>query len=192
MPPYCLSFHQSVLESFCHVVRIDDVHAGEVGDRSRHLQHAVVAARGEAHACRRASEQLAPIGIRAADLCDRLTRAGRHWYAHPPDRAAAAASSARRERARARPLRIRLARLRRWQTTGSAGTSTMRSMRSRNGPESLPRYFAMCVGVQRHPRCSSPKNPHGQGFIAATRTNRAGNTTVRAARAIVTRPSSSG
>ncbi len=46
--------------------------------------------------------------------------------------------------------------------------------------------------LQRQARRSSPRKPHGQGFIAATRTKRAGKTAVRAARAMLTRPSSSG
>ena len=45
---------------------------------------------------------------------------------------------------------------------------------------------------QRQARCSLPNQPHGQGFIAAISVNRAGNVSARPARAIATRPSSSG
>jgi hypothetical protein len=46
--------------------------------------------------------------------------------------------------------------------------------------------------VQRQTRTASPANPHGQGFIAPTRTNRAGKIAVRSAREIATYRSSSG
>ncbi len=49
-------------------------------------------------------------------------------------------------------------------------------MRSRRGPETRFRYRVTREGSQVHrSRSPSPKNPHGQGFMAATRTNREGN-----------------
>lgn len=71
-------------------------------------------------------------------------------------------------------------------------TSTVRSSRSRSGPDRRPTYCATCCGVQRHSRTPSPAKPHGHGFMAATRTKRAGKVAVRAAREMLTTPSSSG
>ena len=75
---------------------------------------------------------------------------------------------------------------------GSAATATVKSIRSRSGPEMRDPYRAICIGEQRQGRDTSPWYPHGQGFIAPISMNRAGNDTVRKARAIRTQPSSSG
>ena len=40
---------------------------------------------------------------------------------------------------------------------GSALTGSVRSMRSRSGPDSRPAYRAICCGVQRHARTASAK-----------------------------------
>ena len=65
-------------------------------------------------------------------------------------------------------------------------------MRSRSGPDSRPRYVAICAGVQRHARRSSPRNRTGTGSSRRPARTGRGRRAVRAARAIVTRPSSSG
>src|SRR2546428_4906021 len=65
-------------------------------------------------------------------------------------------------------------------------------MRSSTGPESLPRYRSTWSGKQVHSRSASPQRPHGHGFIAATRTKRAGYVAAPPAREIVIERSSSG
>ena len=72
------------------------------------------------------------------------------------------------------------------------GTCTTRSKRSSNARESFSPYAASFCGEQRHSAAGSPRAPHGQRFIVATRTNRAGKTAWPATRAIATTPSSSG
>ena len=74
----------------------------------------------------------------------------------------------------------------------TAPTVTMRSNRSRSGPERRSRYLSIWWGVQRHSFEGSPANPQGQGFMAPTSRKRAGKTATPAARAIRTTPSSTG
>ncbi len=106
--------------------------------------------------------------------------------------AGTAAARAPRRPARGRPRTLRLPRPRR--SRRPARRARRRSNRSGReaGRRAVRDSGRLWAGVQRHGRRSSPLKPHGHGFIAATSTKRAGKTAVRAARAIVTRPSSSG
>ena len=73
------------------------------------------------------------------------------------------------------------------------GIATHRSIRSRSGPDTRCWYRSTVGPVhEQRPSGSDPANPHGHGFIAATSWNRHGNVVVRPARAMTTRPSSSG
>ncbi len=72
------------------------------------------------------------------------------------------------------------------------GTLTRRSIRSSRGPEIFSTYLATSRSEQVHRPEGCPRQPHGQGFMAATSWNRAGRCRVPPARVTVTRPSSSG
>ena len=50
----------------------------------------------------------------------------------------------------------------------NGGTSAYRSIRSNNGPESLPRYFFTEAAEHRHRPEGCPYHPHRQGFMAHT------------------------
>ena len=75
---------------------------------------------------------------------------------------------------------------------GTGSTSRKRSSRSRRGPDNRPRYARMAPGLHSQRRVGWPQKPHGQGFIAATRSTTVGYVTVPLPREIVIRPSSSG
>lgn len=72
------------------------------------------------------------------------------------------------------------------------GTSTVRSILSRMGPDTFWVYLRIWCGVQIHMRFGSVRYPHGQGFIAAISINCAGNVTVPEAREMEMTPSCSG
>src|SRR3972149_6214411 len=48
----------------------------------------------------------------------------------------------------------------------TAGTSQCMSILSRSGPDIFALYCCICMGVQTHSFCISPKYPHGHGFMA--------------------------
>jgi len=75
---------------------------------------------------------------------------------------------------------------------GTRAIVTQRSIRSRSGPETRPAYLSGTPIGHRHRPYGSPAKPHGQGFMAATSWNRAGNRMARPTRAMDTCPSSSG
>ena len=50
--------------------------------------------------------------------------------------------------------------------SATAGTSTPRSMRSRSGPDTRPRYCAIRSGVQWQRPLSWPSHPQGHGRVA--------------------------
>ena len=75
--------------------------------------------------------------------------------------------------------------------TSGRSTTTRRSKRSSSGPDTRDAYRARAASRHRHDP-GPPSAPQGQGFMAATRSTRAGNTTLALARQTSTRPSSSG
>lgn len=72
------------------------------------------------------------------------------------------------------------------------GTWIKISTRSRIGQERRDLYFSMTWELQLHSFSGSPRNPHGQGFMAQTRENREGYRQLIFTRLMVISPSSSG
>ena len=72
------------------------------------------------------------------------------------------------------------------------GIATTRSKRSSNARDTFSRYAEIRCGLQPQSAAGSPRPPHGQRFIVATRRKRAGKSAWPPTRATETTPSSSG
>src|SRR3989344_879305 len=77
-------------------------------------------------------------------------------------------------------------------STSTAGTSKWISILSIKGPEILFLYREICPGIQTQFFFGLPKNPHGQGFWAASKINWEGKVILPELREIVTFLSSKG
>ena len=171
----------------CSVVTA--VAAGEIGDRSRDLQHAQRAARAELPAVGRALQQRS---LRRAERDDAPQRARIEPRIEPAAarRAARARAATDGRRAADADSRARVGSA--MSANGTRGTSTCRSKRSSSGPEIRPRYCSSLYGVHWQRSVPSPRKPQKHGFIAPTSMNSAGNASCSCTREIRATPLSSG
>ena len=174
---------------------------------ARSLTPRAPAARDTRAPRRRAPAATSSAPARAAivrdDACDARTAAS--GERQPVDRAREQVVRVGRAPQRRRPPAARVP-TRRARETGSdaspgpaasssargRGTAMTRSNRSSSARESLSRYAASRWAEHEHSALGSPRAPHGQRFMVATSWKRAGKIARPAARAMQTKPSSSG
>ena len=186
--------HHPELQRLGEMIRAQAILAGEIGDRARDLAHAIVAARAERHLLHRRAAARGS-AARSVPQCAAISAGVSSAFVVMPSARVTLAPAARAPRRHARaPRRTTRRRRRRRSARRSAPPARRRSDRGdRAAARTAARDSAPArCGVQRHSRVGSVEKPHGHGFIAPTSMKRAGKTAVRAARAIVTRPSSSG
>ena len=158
----------------------DLVGAVEVGERARHPQHAMIAARGEPHGVGGVAQQRKPAGVRPRHVFRAPGPAPPHWCARAAGRSRHSARPAWHGRARRAAATSRLPSVgggRMRSAAVTAGTSMCRSMRSISGPGQpalvvggAARVRPALAGEARLRRA----RPQRQGFIAATSMKRAG------------------